>query len=771
MFAALKNFWRRRRMNRRIPGNSWFSVRRRQPENPLLEAAKDSRGPALIIALILWIFSALVLTFPPKVASTFNFVVGQQVEQPIYAECDFRYPDYSAMAERRQRMHNDRPVYLTLNEELSAAAVKRFDEFLRLVRSRITADNERQNWTVPDTEEGALASGLSETELQFIGRLIGSEQLLNKFYNSLQLILASGIIDPALNSSPDIPWQEVRIVDSAGRRRIAQSAGTLPTPSAAANKLTDELFNLQMTGNEERDVLRPGLTKAIRQLLGNHGNLSLNNDLNQSIANEEEQKQAVIYKTVDKAGIILQRGSKVTGHDLEILKLYQDELAKQQLNSQWPVKLVHKLTFCLFLLLFSGLCHYYFLSDSYSNYDICFIASITILVLGVNYLYAQSFMYMAERFGFQPDIFFRMAPVVLVAALLTVTKGIHMALGSIFFITAIMTEMHHLPFRDVLLALLIGTLAAAVVRNVTNYRSFFIRILLLSLLYCMLDGTFFEHLFRHSERVPLVGVMLAGALTTAIIALLLVFIIELIFNESTNMSLMVLCDFNHTLLKQLQLNAPGTSLHCQNVAILAEVAATRIGANPQKARAAALYHDIGKLSNPGYFTENNIAESNRHIGLTPRMSSIVIQNHVKDGLELARRYKLPRLVRDAIKQHHGTDLLMHFYNLASKQAAEAEQPEAVLEKDYRYTGPLPSKPEIVIVSLADACEAACRSLEKPTASRVSAMVDDIFRIRLDSGQLNHAELTVAQLALIKESFIRTLTTMYHGRVPYLRSNK
>ena len=230
--------------------------------------------------------------------------------------------------------------------------------------------------------------------------------------------------------------------------------------------------------------------------------------------------------------------------------------------------------------------------------------------------------------------------------------------------------------------------------------------------------------------------------------------------KNANMSLMVLCDYNHPLLKELHLRAPGTSQHSQNVAVLAENAAIDIEANAVLARAGALFHDIGKIKNPEYFIENNQSGSNPHDRISPRMSSMIISSHVKDGLDLALQYKICRSVRQFIQQHHGTDLIKFFYHQA------LQEQEGVLESDYRYPGPLAHGREVVIVSLADACEAACRSLEKPTASKIQTMVNDIFRTRWREGQLDNADLTVEELSAINESFVRTLTTMYHSRIAY-----
>ena len=227
---------------------------------------------------------------------------------------------------------------------------------------------------------------------------------------------------------------------------------------------------------------------------------------------------------------------------------------------------------------------------------------------------------------------------------------------------------------------------------------------------------------------------------------------------------MVLCDYNHPLMERLKREAPGTFFHSLMVATLAEDAARAIGANPLKAKAGALFHDVGKLSMPQYFTENNMGAPNQHVDLNPQMSSIIIRDHVKEGLALARQYRMCRTVRDAIEQHHGTDLVRFFY---AKALAE-KRPNAapVLESQFRYQGRLPQDREMAIISLADACEAACRSLEKPSAAKIETVVDEIFHSRISDGQLNQSNITLAELEKVRQSFISTLISMKHVRISY-----
>jgi putative nucleotidyltransferase with HDIG domain len=261
-----------------------------------------------------------------------------------------------------------------------------------------------------------------------------------------------------------------------------------------------------------------------------------------------------------------------------------------------------------------------------------------------------------------------------------------------------------------------------------------------------------------------------GMLTVILINLFLP-ITEYCFGITTNISLLELSDLNHPLLKRLQLEAPGSYHHTLMVATLAEHAAEGIGANTLLTRVATYFHDIGKLSNPSYFTENSFGED-RHVDLSPRMSSLIILNHVKEGLVLAAKFKLKKPIRDVIATHHGTSLIYFFFRRAKDELSKGEKEmkrgnlPVDIEEDYRYPGPLPKTREETIISLADSCEAASRSLEKPTPQKIDTLVNDIFQNRLFDGQLDESVCTMQEIYTIKESIKVTLRSMLHIRTAY-----
>lgn len=264
-------------------------------------------------------------------------------------------------------------------------------------------------------------------------------------------------------------------------------------------------------------------------------------------------------------------------------------------------------------------------------------------------------------------------------------------------------------------------------------------------------------------------VAMVGGLVTALLALIFLPLFESLFDITTDITLLELSDMGHPLLQRLAMEAPGTYHHSLMVANLAQAAAAEINANPLLVRVCAYFHDIGKLTKPEFFVENTQFRENPHDDLSPSMSTLVIISHVKEGVSMARRAKLPRPIIEAIEQHHGTSLVAYFYHRAKTQQSEKTgngSDRGVSETDYRYPGPTPRTPEMGILLLADSVEAASRSMEKPTPSRIENLVQEIIDSRLQDNQLDDCDLTFAQLKAIKRSFIFTLTNMLHGRVPY-----
>ncbi len=256
---------------------------------------------------------------------------------------------------------------------------------------------------------------------------------------------------------------------------------------------------------------------------------------------------------------------------------------------------------------------------------------------------------------------------------------------------------------------------------------------------------------------------LAGGIFASIIVTGVVPVAESVFGYATDIKLLELLNQDEPLLKNLSMRAPGTHQHSMMVGNLAEAAAKAIGANPLMTRVCAMYHDVGKMNKPHYFAENQWDGSNVHDRLSPSMSTLIIHNHVKEGVEMAQKHKLPGVVIDAIKQHHGTSLVLFFYEKA-KELNETNVP--VDEVDFRYPGPKPQTRETAIIMLADVVESAARSLRDPSPSRLKGMVQKLINRFFIDGQLDECELTLKDLHVIARSFNNSLGAIYHHRPDY-----
>lgn len=261
----------------------------------------------------------------------------------------------------------------------------------------------------------------------------------------------------------------------------------------------------------------------------------------------------------------------------------------------------------------------------------------------------------------------------------------------------------------------------------------------------------------------LISLAFASGPLSAVLAMSVAPIVEMIFHYTTSIKLLELANLDHPLLRKMVLCAPGTYHHSHLVGMLAEAGARSIDANALLARVSSYYHDIGKMNRPLYFIENQTDKLNRHDRLRPSVSASVIADHVRDGLEMAKKYQLPPCIVDMIPQHQGTKVMSYFYEKAKAQAMVGE---CVNEAEYRYPGPKPQSREAGIIMLSDATEAAVRSMPEKTQESIDAMVKKLMNRHFSDGQFDECELTLKDLHLIAESFVAVLLGIYHNRIEY-----
>ena len=271
---------------------------------------------------------------------------------------------------------------------------------------------------------------------------------------------------------------------------------------------------------------------------------------------------------------------------------------------------------------------------------------------------------------------------------------------------------------------------------------------------------------RSSSQVMLHNSMwgIVNGFASVILTIGILPFLESFFDITSSFKLMELSNPNQPLLKQLLVEAPGTYHHSVVVGNLAETAAEEIGANALLTRVGAYYHDIGKLKRPYFFSENQEAYKNTHDDMEPSLSALVIASHVKDGVDMAKKYRLPKAIVDIINQHHGTGLISYFFHRALQ--SNGSKNTSVTEENYRYSGPKPQTKEAGIILLADSLEAEARTLNNPTSSRIKNLTQNVVNRNLENGQLDECNLTLKDLNSIKDVFSRILTGMFHNRVEY-----
>jgi hypothetical protein len=472
--------------------------------------------------------------------------------------------------------------------------------------------------------------------------------------------------------------------------------------------------------------------------------------------NDAEAKVPRARGTVLAKEGIIESHDKITAEHLQKLRSLAAEMAKRRISEgglRWLLPILGRLTI---LLIGVGMIGFFLFLARRPLYDdpqrVLLISIILFLVIFISYL--------INVIGLSEYLI----PLAMAPMLLTLFFDAPTAFVGTAALGIMLGSMRGYEFNTIFTTLIIGVFSILAVRRVRSRSWIFKAILLLAAGYLVtiaatafLRFTPFQQVLLHLRDGILINALLCPIFTYGLMV-----IFEYLFDLTTDAALLELSALNRPLLRELALQAPGTYHHSIVVGTLSEAAAEAIGANSLLARVGAYYHDIGKTEMAEYFVENQRGGKNPHEKLTPNMSLLVIINHVKRGMEIAEENNIPKEVRDFIPQHHGTNLVSYFY----KKALEKSDDTEVQESDFRYPGPKPQSKETGIVMLADAVEAACRALRDPSISRLRNMVNSIVEDRFKKGELDECPLTLRDLNLIKESFIRTLTGIFHGRTQY-----
>jgi putative nucleotidyltransferase with HDIG domain len=531
------------------------------------------------------------------------------------------------------------------------------------------------------------------------------------------------------------------------RQKLVEEVGKLDLPSSEKNLLTN-LSYIFLSQNIFYDQLQTEL--------------------------RQQRARASVgdaFYTIKKGLVILRKGDEVTEDALKKIAAINQNL---RAKPSWWLNFVG--TFLLFGLLFVTLWYYLksflSLSEAFRNYVIMGI------LLIISLLYYKLGIFLADIFSQSSNFFilssaesYRYAfPFQFGVLLFAFLVSSPMAL----IFTVINSLLVGYLFKtniEIMTFCLIGGFAA--IYGIKYYgkmdrtSTFRAGLLLIAPINIFLILTF--HLIK--ERLIPIGLFssevvmgLIGGILSAALAFLFLPVFETLFGFATQAKLHELTNSDLPIFRQMAMEAPGSYHHSLIVSTLAEEAAEEIKLDPMLVKAGALYHDIGKIKRPEYFIENRPRNPDMHRDLKPAMSALVILNHVKEGVELAKKLKLPRKIKDIIEAHHGKSLVRYFFEKA-KDTYDPEM-QKIGEESYRYPGPLPKNKEAAVIMLADAIEAASRSLKSPTKSNLKRVISEIFNHSLQDGQLDDCEISIKELRIVADSFLDTLYTIHHPRVEY-----
>lgn len=481
-------------------------------------------------------------------------------------------------------------------------------------------------------------------------------------------------------------------------------------------------------------------------------NVSFDNNLTQKARNEALSKLSYTRGTVDQGRLIIAKGEVVEAENLKILESLKSEYESElwTASNYYYILIGYTVLVALVLIMLFLFLKKYRRTVYDNNVKVTFIFFNILLMVFITTMVIK----------YNDQLVFVVPLCILPLILKTFFDA---RLGLFVHVLTILILGFVVPnsFEYIFLQIITGIVTILTVSELYKRANLFVSVGQITLIYII--GYLSFHTIHEGDLSDIEWYTLGLFLLNGMITLFvqpLIYIYEKLFGLVSDVSLLELSDTNSKLLKELSNKAPGTFHHSLQVANLAEAAANEIGANAMLVRVGALYHDIGKMNEPTYFTENQVTNVNPHDELSPKDSARIIIDHVIKGIEIARKNNIPDRIIDFIRSHHGTTLVFYFY----KKQKELE--EDVNEEDFRYPGPLPFSKETAILMMADSVEAASKSLKNPTFLIIDEFVDKIISGQMKANQFLNADITFKEIEKIKKIFKQKLINIYHLRVEY-----
>ncbi len=754
----------------------------------LLEFMERSRAMtiAIFIATVATIF---VVSFVGVNPAAFHILEGQHATARIVADSEFSYTSTLLTERKRERVARQVPQVYSVDlagfEVFRRQVQKLVREFRRLDATWAglpEADRLSELAILADSINQRSGFHVSVRDLMTLmsAEPAVREKLIDAGIFNLEEIHKGGIYAPETTIAPTGEREMLMFQVQRASGDLIQTR-VLSVEEAATN------LRINLSDNFAAQSVSSALSTALFRLLrpGVQANLRHDDARTGELQDKLRSETPPVVVRVEVGQSIIEPNTRVTQAQIEMLDAYQRHLLEtRQLPSGIDEQLIGRVLLVIGLIIIAGI--YLRLEDPMtlrSNSRLGLLALVLLVNLGL--LRATLEAGFLPAFRSAPELAALMpyvAPVAFAPMIIAVLIGAGPALFSGLLVSVFAAIIFGNRLDLLVLSLLASTIAAYSCRAVRR-RSRVVRAGWLS----GVVFSIFALLLGLADRMPpdLAGKAAVGGqvlgLLTGIVVVGMLPVLESLFRRTTDITLLELTDYNHPLLRRMQMEAPGTYHHSLMVANLSENAANAIGANALLCRVCCMFHDIGKLVKPDYFSENQRGGINPHADRSPAFSALIIKSHVKEGVDLAVKHKLPRPVIDVIRQHHGTTLIRYFYTQAREKARAAAaadptsarllDPNAANESTFRYDGPRPQFKESAVILIADSVEAASRSLQKVTPQAVEELIDAIIREKIEDGQIDDAPITIKEIALIKRSFVFTLLNSLHARVVYPKAEK
>ncbi len=727
-----------------------------------LEMISRERGTVYDILIKMLIFTILLVSIPlmfssKKTLKYTDMKVGSIAPKKVVAPYTFYVlKTEDELSDERQKKIQKVPYYFEYDDSLANRQLDILDNLIPLLlkyrdsyREADTSSAFKKNvlLNIKHEIEDRFDIDISTANLNVIMDLLGSQENVNNLRTVMEDMMAYvkvGIMD-RLNSTLKRPNVVVL------RKGVEEH---LPDSNRYDLKYVEETIEnkLLKTFNINQTIIINYLLSYVRQ-----PNLIFQEEMTKKAVEQAVSEVSLTKDIVYENERIVDANERI---DEEIYqKLYSLEVSKEERSKkegswQYELAFLGKMMLVASILLIAGLYLFSYRKKIYRDNSMLLMISLILLI---------EFAMAAIMTG-PLDWPVYVIPTTFASMLIAILVDSGIAFVGTVVLALVLGGIQGGGYDIALLALVSGMVAIYSVHEIRTRNQIFKTILYIALTYLWLmvaiTAVRYDSLLEGMRTFSYM--LLPNAILAPFVTFMVIGIFEKMFNITTDVTLLELSDLNHPLLKRLSLEAPGTFHHSMVVGNLAESAAKAINANSLLARVGSYYHDIGKMEKPEYFVENQSNSSNRHDGLTPRMSALILAAHVKHGVEMAKSYGIPERIRAFIPEHHGTNLMPYFYN----KALEQSDGKTVNESDFRYPGPKPQSKETGIVMLADAVEAATRTIKNPTPNKIRAFVENLVDGRFKEGELDECELTLRDLKNIIDAFMTVLVGVFQQRIEY-----